>query len=51
LDWGDGATITLRGSSADLLREIFEDWQECGTVSEALRRAGVDEDDLSAARG
>jgi hypothetical protein len=36
MDWFDGAGITLSGADEKLLKEIFENFSECGTISHIL---------------
>ena len=37
-DWFDGAGQTLKGTDEKLLREIFEDFRECGVIDNILRK-------------
>jgi hypothetical protein len=39
LDWSDGAKIVLNNGDESLLREIWEDFKECGTVQGAFDQA------------
>ena len=39
LDWFDGARIVLTGKDTDLLREIWDDFKEVGTVEQAYKEA------------